>query len=61
VTAIEGNGLHPGMLADVRISGVTEDGDFSASLVRVAEASPPAPVLRTRHLPLATTIGSFGR
>jgi hypothetical protein len=44
----------------VTIRGVSDDGDFTASLARVA-ATPPAPARRTRHLPVATTIGSFGR
>jgi ribosomal protein S12 methylthiotransferase len=60
VTYVEGPALRSGMLADVTIHGVSDDGDFAASLARIA-ASPPAPVRRTRRLPLAAPIGSFGR
>ncbi len=60
VTSIQGDGLRPGMLADVTIESVTDDGDFSARLARVA-VSAPVNARRTRQLPVATTIGSFGR
>jgi ribosomal protein S12 methylthiotransferase len=61
VTYIEGGRqLRPGTLADVTIRGVTEDGDFSASLARITTPS-SVRVRRPRHLPLAVTIGSFGR
>jgi ribosomal protein S12 methylthiotransferase len=52
--------LRPGALADVRIHGVSDEGDFAASLVRIS-AAPTPPARRTRHLPVAMTIGSFGR
>jgi ribosomal protein S12 methylthiotransferase len=61
VTYLDGtHGLRPGTLADVTIRGVTDDGDFNASLARIT-APRPAPARRTRQLPIATTIGSFGR
>ncbi|MDQ3997021.1 MAG: 30S ribosomal protein S12 methylthiotransferase RimO [Gemmatimonadota bacterium] len=61
VTYIDGGGhVRPGTLADVTIRGVSDDGDFSASLARVT-AAPAAPAPRARHLPIAATIGSFGR
>ena len=61
VTYIDGSGLRPGMLADVTIRAADEDGDYTASLTRIA-AGAPAPARRLRHLPLAAaTIGSFGR
>jgi ribosomal protein S12 methylthiotransferase len=61
VTYIEGGDrLPPGALADVTIRGVTDEGDFAASLTRVT-AAPAAPARRRRHLPVAATIGSFGR
>jgi ribosomal protein S12 methylthiotransferase len=60
VTFVDGSGrLHPGALADVTIGAVSEDGDFIASLARITTAPPRT--RRTRHLPVATTIGSFGR
>jgi ribosomal protein S12 methylthiotransferase len=61
VAYIEGrNRLRPGTLADVTIRGVSDDGDFSAMLARVT-AAPALAARRTRQLPVATTIGSFGR
>ena len=61
VAYIEGrNRLRPGTLADVTIRGVSDDGDFSAVLARVT-AAPAVPARRTRQLPVAATIGSFGR
>jgi ribosomal protein S12 methylthiotransferase len=61
VTYVEGSGrVRPGTLADVTIRGVSDDGDFSASLARVT-AAPAPPARRARHLPIAATIGSFGR
>jgi ribosomal protein S12 methylthiotransferase len=60
VTYVDGRGLRPGMLADVTIDSVTDDGDFAATVWRVADLPQPMP-RRTRHLPVATTIGSFGR
>jgi ribosomal protein S12 methylthiotransferase len=59
VTYIDGQGLRPGMLAEIAIESVTDDGDFRARLTHVT-AMPAAPQ-RRRHLPMATTIGSFGR
>jgi ribosomal protein S12 methylthiotransferase len=54
--------LTPGALADVTIESVDEDGDFWARVVHVAAAAPPAPTARRRRqLPVALTIGSFGR
>jgi ribosomal protein S12 methylthiotransferase len=62
VTYVEGGDpLRPGTLADVTIRGVSDDGDFAASLARISVA-PAAPIRRTRRLPIAaTTMGSFGR
>jgi ribosomal protein S12 methylthiotransferase len=61
VTYIEaGERLRPGALVDVTIRGVSDDGDFTASLARVT-AAPAVPTRRRRHLPVAGTIGSFGR
>jgi ribosomal protein S12 methylthiotransferase len=59
VTYIDGQGLRPGMLAEITIESVTDDADFLARLTHVT-AMPAAPQ-RRRHLPMATTIGSFGR
>jgi len=54
--------LAPGTIIDARIDQVEEDVDFRATLIRVADAPPPAAKRRARALPmLATTIGSFGR
>jgi ribosomal protein S12 methylthiotransferase len=60
LTCIEGSGLRPGMLADVTIHGVSDDGDFAASLACITAAT-QIPSRRTRQLPVAATIGSFGR
>jgi ribosomal protein S12 methylthiotransferase len=60
VTYIEGNGLRAGALAEVTIHSVSDDGDFGASLARIT-AAPLPPARRTRQLPVAATIGSFGR
>jgi ribosomal protein S12 methylthiotransferase len=60
LTHIGGRGLRPGMLVDVAIDGVTDDGDFTATLSRVTAVT-SAPPRRARHLPLAATIGSYGR
>jgi ribosomal protein S12 methylthiotransferase len=61
VTHIDGEArLRPGTLADVTIRGVTEDGDFSASVVGIT-ASPTIPARRARTLPVAVTVGSYGR
>jgi ribosomal protein S12 methylthiotransferase len=61
VTYVEGDDrLRPGTLADVTIRGVSDDGDFTASLTRIT-ATPSPPSRRPRRLPVATTIGSFGR
>ena len=59
VTLIAGRGLEPGMLAQVTVESVSDDGDFLARLVHVTAL--PATPQRRRHLPMATTIGSFGR
>jgi ribosomal protein S12 methylthiotransferase len=61
VTHIErGEQLRPGALADVTIRSVSDDGDFAASLARITAAA-TSPARHTRHLPVAATIGSFGR
>jgi len=51
----------PGTLVDARITGVVDDVDLSATIVRVLAmpASQRQPA-RSRALPLAS-IGSFGR
>ena len=59
IAHIDGASLIPGMLAEVTIQSVTDDGDFSARLAHVTAT--PAPPQRRRHLPVASTIGSFGR
>ena len=59
ITYIDGASLIPGMLAEVTIQAVTDDADFSARLAHVM-ATPALPQ-RRRHLPVASTIGSFGR
>jgi ribosomal protein S12 methylthiotransferase len=52
--------LSPGTLAEVTIRGISDEGDFSAVLARVAQDAPRS--RRVRHLPVAmSTIGSFGR
>ena len=56
----EMDGLRPGTLADVTIRGVSDDGDFTATVARVTAAQ-VGRSRRTRHLPVAVTIGSFGR
>jgi len=60
VTVIErAADLRPGSLADLTIRHVSEDGDFSATVDRVVSA--PGAARRMRRLPVAVTIGSFGR
>jgi ribosomal protein S12 methylthiotransferase len=61
VTHLEpGAGLTPGAFADVVIDSVDDEGDFRARVTRVMTAPRPAAPAR-RQLPLAVTIGSFGR
>ena len=61
ITVVEGRQrVAAGALIDVTIGGVTDDGDFRGSLTDVAALPPSAP-LRTRSLPVVTTIGSYGR
>jgi hypothetical protein len=61
VTVVEGRPpVPPGALIDVTMSGVTDDGDFTGSLAGIA--SLPGPAARgARSLPVASTIGSYGR
>jgi ribosomal protein S12 methylthiotransferase len=59
ITYVDGERLSPGMLAEVTIQSVTDDADFSARLARVTAT--PAAARRRRDLPVASTIGSFGR
>jgi hypothetical protein len=54
------SGLTPGAIADVTIEGADDDGDFFATVSRVATAAPLVAHHR-RLLPLATTVGSFGQ
>jgi ribosomal protein S12 methylthiotransferase len=62
VTFIAGDDrLRSGILADVTIQSVSDDGDFRASLVRLTAVSSVPPTRRMRLLPIATTIGSYGR
>jgi hypothetical protein len=52
-----------GSFADVEVTGVVDDYDFSARVLSVLDApvsTNPAPRKASRELPLAT-IGSFGR
>ena len=52
----------PGEFADVTVEEVVDDYDFSATVVRRLEAVAPRPAPRTgRSLPMAATIGSYGR
>ncbi len=55
--------LSPGTIAEVAVQEVTDDYDFSASLIRVLEHTSTGREMRTsRSLPLASsTAGSFGR
>jgi ribosomal protein S12 methylthiotransferase len=63
VTRVAGD-LDPGDFVEVDIRAVADDYDFEASVVRVVDRHrahsvlPPRP---RRALPVATTVGSFGR
>ena len=53
--------LRPGALVDVSLDSVTDDYDFTASLVRVVSA-PAAAERRARALPvMVSSVGSYGR
>jgi len=55
------NKLDPGEFADVAVSEVVDDYDFTATLVRrIASVRREAPKLERRSLPMAS-IGSYGR
>ena len=53
----------PGSLVETRVTAVQDDYDFIADVVRTLEmpAAPSAAPVRGRALPMAATIGSFGR
>ncbi len=53
----------PGSLVETRVTAVQDDYDFTADFVRTLEmpAAPSAAAVRGRTLPMAATIGSFGR
>ena len=53
----------PGSLVETRVTAVQDDYDFTADFVRTLEmpAAPRAAPVRGRTLPMAATIGSFGR
>ena len=58
---VVGQRATPGTILDVRIDDVVDDYDFEGTAVRIRD-SVPAPVTRTRSLPvMAATVGSFGR
>jgi ribosomal protein S12 methylthiotransferase len=62
VTFIEADDrLRPGTLAEVTIESVSDDGDFRASLARLTAVPSVPPTRRMRPLPIARTIGSYGR
>jgi len=65
VTWLEGgDDLKPGSIVDVRPESVVDDYDFTARVERIVSAAngPAASQHRGRRsLPLATTVGSFGR
>jgi ribosomal protein S12 methylthiotransferase len=61
-TYVDGrDGLRPGALVDVTIEDVGDEGDFTASLVRVIAGPTEGARSSRRRLPVTTTIGSFGR
>ncbi|MBM3899115.1 MAG: hypothetical protein FJ362_03015, partial [Gemmatimonadetes bacterium] len=53
----------PGSLIETRVTAVQDDYDFTADFVRTLEmpAVPSAAPARGRTLPVAPSIGSFGR
>lgn len=56
--------LEPGSFADVTVTGVIEDYDFTASLLSARQSAPckgPERRVRSRSLPLAGSMGSYGR
>ncbi len=54
--------VEPGSFADVAVNEVVDDYDFSATVVARVESSHREPLTqRRRSLPLAATIGSYGR
>lgn len=58
--------LEPGSFVDVTVTGVVEDYDFAATLMSSRHATPDAGQerrtrLRSRSLPLAGSMGSYGR
>jgi ribosomal protein S12 methylthiotransferase len=60
VTSIDGTAA-PGEFLDVAIEQVVDDYDFVASIVRRVGATPPVERPRSRMLPVAATMGSYGR
>ena len=56
--------LEPGSFADVVVTGVVEDYDFMAEVISTRHSTPSAGVerrTRSRSLPLAGSMGSYGR
>lgn len=52
--------LAPGSLVNVALSDVTDDGDFVASVTGIVHA-PIRNARSRRHLPVAVSVGSYGR
>ncbi len=51
-----------GQFLDVAVQEVVDDYDFRASIVtRIDPVSAPIPAMRSRVLPMAVTVGSYGR
>jgi hypothetical protein len=54
--------IEPGEFADVTIEEVVDDYDFRARVIqRVERTAPPGVQRIKRTLPMAATIGSYGR
>jgi len=53
----------PGSLVETQVTGVQDDYDFTATCVRTLEmpALPSVAPMRGRALPVASSLGSFGR
>jgi ribosomal protein S12 methylthiotransferase len=61
ITVVDEPGV-PGELMDVAVEEVVDDYDFRASMVTRIPPVIPKPLARTgRSLPLAVTVGTYGR